>query len=89
MSSVRTTNEKIFAVKTTIEGANTSDTFPTDDVVEVVKSENQPKTPKARIEDKILVSGKAATDAWGKVMETLADDMEKGKQINPKNQGLS
>ena len=89
VSSVRTTNEKIFAVKTTIEGANTSDTFPTDDVVEVVKSENQPKTPKARIEDKILVSGKAATDAWGKVMETLADDMEKGKQINPKNQGLS
>lgn len=88
VSSVGTTNERSFVVKTTIEGANTSDASPTDDVVEVVKSENQPKTPKARIEDKILASGKAAADAWGKVMETLADDMEKGKADQPEKPRL-
>ena len=59
-----------------------------DDVVEVIKSENKPKTPKARIEDKILASGKAAADAWGKVMETLADDMEKGKADQPEKPRL-
>lgn len=88
VSSVGTTNERSFVVKTTIEGANTSDTSPTDDVVEVIKSENKPKTPKARIEDKILASGKAAADAWGKVMETLADDMEKGKADQPEKPRL-
>lgn len=88
VSSVGTTNERSFVVKTTIEGANTSDASPTDDVVEVVKSENQPKTPKARIEDKILASGKATADAWGKVMETLADDMEKGKADQPEKPRL-
>lgn len=79
---------EVFVVKATIEGANTSDTSPTDDVVEVIKSENKPKTPKARIEDKILASGKAAADAWGKVMETLADDMEKGKADQPEKPRL-
>ena len=88
VSSVGTTNERSFVIKTTIEDANTSDTSPTDDVVEVIKSENQPKTPKARIEDKILVSGKATADAWGKVMETLADDMEKGKADQPEKPRL-
>ena len=88
VSSVGTTNERSFVVKTTIEGANTSDTSPTDDVVEVIKSENKPKAPKARIEDKILASGKAAADAWGKVMETLADDMEKGKADQPEKPRL-
>ena len=88
VSSVGTTNEISFVIKTTIEDANTSDTSPTDDVVEVIKSENQPKTPKARIEDKILVSGKATADAWGKVMETLADDMEKGKADQPEKPRL-
>lgn len=88
VSSVGTTNERNFVIKTTIEDANTSDTSPTDDVVEVIKSENQPKTPKARIEDKILASGKAAADAWGKVMETLADDMEKGKADQPEKPRL-
>lgn len=88
VSSVGTTNERSFVIKTTIEDANTSDTSPTDDVVEVIKSENQPKTPKARIEDKILASGKAAADAWGKVMETLADDMEKGKADQPEKPRL-
>lgn len=88
VSSVGTTNERSFVIKTTIEDANNSDTSPTDDVVEVIKSENQPKTPKARIEDKILASGKAATDAWGKVMETLADDMEKGKADQPEKPRL-
>ena len=88
VSSVGTTNERSFVVKATIEGANTSDTSPTDDVVEVIKSENKPKTPKARIEDKILASGKATADAWGKVMETLADDMEKGKADQPEKPRL-
>lgn len=88
VSSVGTTNERSFVIKTTIEDANTSDTSPTDDVVEVIKSENQPKTPKARIEDKILASGKATADAWGKVMETLADDMEKGKADQPEKPRL-
>lgn len=88
VSSVGTTNERSFVIKTTIEDANNSDTSPTDDVVEVIKSENQPKTPKARIEDKILASGKAAADAWGKVMETLADDMEKGKADQPEKPRL-
>lgn len=88
VSSVGTTNERSFVVKTTIEGANTSDASPTDDVVEVVKSENQPKTSKARIKDKILASGKATADAWGKVMETLADDMEKGKADQPEKPRL-
>lgn len=88
VSSVGTTNERSFVIKTTIENANTSDTSPTDDVVEVIKSENQPKTPKARIEDKILASGKATADAWGKVMETLADDMEKGKADQPEKPRL-
>lgn len=88
VSSVGTTNERSFVIKTTIEDANTSDTSPTDDVVEVIKSENQPKTPKARIEDKILASGKATADAWGKVMETLADDMEKGKAAQPEKPRL-
>ena len=88
VSSVGTTNERSFVIKTTIEDANTSDTSPTDDVVEVIKSENQPKTPKARIEDKILASGKASADAWGKVMETLADDMEKGKADQPEKPRL-
>lgn len=88
VSSVGTTNERSFVVKTTIEGANTSNTSPTDDVVEVIKSENKLKTPKARIEDKILASGKAAADAWGKVMETLADDMEKGQADQPEKPRL-
>lgn len=88
VSSVGTTNERSFVIKTTIEDANNSDTSPTDDVVEVIKSENQPKTPKARIEDKILASGKAAADAWGKVMETLADDMEKDKADQPEKPRL-
>lgn len=88
VSSVGTTNERSFVIKTTIEDANTSDTSPTDDVVEVIKSENQPKTPKARIEDKILASGKATADAWGKVMGTLADDMEKGKADQPEKPRL-
>ena len=78
VSSVGTANERSFVVKTTIEVANTSDTSPTDDVVEVVKPENQTKTPKARFEDKILASRKAASDACGK---GKADQPEKSRLV--------
>ena len=88
ISSVGTTNKRSIIVKTTIEVPDNFHTPSTDDVIEVVESENQPKTPKARIEDKILASGKAVADAWGKVMETLADDMEKGNNEQPEKQRL-
>ncbi len=88
ISSVGTTNKRSIIVKTTIEVPDNFHTPSTDDVIEVVESENQPKTPKARIEDKILASGKAVADAWGKVMETLADDMEKGNNEQPEKPRL-
>lgn len=88
ISSVGTINESNIIVKTTIEIPDNYDPSPTDDYVDVVKSENQPKTSKERIEEKVLASGKATADAWGKVMEALADDMEKGNTKQTKKPKL-
>ena len=77
VSSVGTTNKRSIIVKTTIEVSDNFHTSPTDDVIDV-ESSNQPKMPNERIHEKILLSGKTVADAWGKVMEALADDMEKG-----------
>ena len=79
VSSVGTTNDRNIVVKPVIEvpDMTTTDADSVKDDVEVIETKNSSKTPKARIEDKILTSGKAVADAWGKVMEAMADDMEK------------
>lgn len=45
-------------------------------------------TPSERINDKILASGQVLADAWGKVVEALADDMYKTNTHNPERPKL-
>lgn len=45
-------------------------------------------SPSQRINDKILASGQALADAWEKVIETLADDMDKKDTSNPEKPKL-
>lgn len=40
-------------------------------------------TPSERINEKILASGQALADTWGKVVEALADDMDKTETPKP------
>lgn len=70
-ADVGTTIERNITVKITCEPD-----LITADVSDSLVSEVQKKSATDRINDKILASGQAFADAWGKTIENLADKME-------------